>query len=264
MGALAFPAEDPEKGEQGPDAGEREGKTFRRHRVPDRGVEVEGLGSLLGLAAGNRLDRRLLRGGGRGPRGRLGRARTGDDRALYGPAGGLGIGDRAGRARGGCRLAVIGGPCGAGDLALQAGGELVEHLRRHPLGYAPAELGDAAGEQEVRLDVDPRALALLPQGGDDGGRGRPLAPGLAAGGLEDGAVGGLVGLLELHRALVAHGDRPDLDLYRPRVLAVRHLLLDGGPRQAGGYLLEVQHPAPRLIHGYADRELVVDLHRASF
>jgi len=83
-------------------------------------------------------------------------------------------------------------------------------------------------------------------------------------GPEDGAVGCLVRLLELYSALVAHGYGADLDLHGALVLAVVHLLLDGGSRQAGGDLLQVQHPAPCLIDGYANREFVVDLHRASF
>src|SRR5918993_1915237 len=73
----------------------------------------------------------------------------------------------------------------------------------------------------------------------------------------------LVGLLDLHRALVVGGDRADLDLHSAVVLAVGLLLLYGGPRQARGYFLEVQHDAPGPLDGDAHRELVVYLHRAS-
>jgi hypothetical protein len=74
----------------------------------------------------------------------------------------------------------------------------------------------------------------------------------------------LVGLLELHRALVVGGDRADLYLHRAVVLAVAFLVLYGGARQARRYLLEVEHDVPGLLDGHAHRELVVYLHKTSF
>src|ERR671920_185736 len=131
----------------------------------------------------------------------------------------------------GCCGSFFGAAC---DLLFQAGGELVEHLRRHVLGNTPSELGRASGELHVRLDAYLGAIAFFVQGRDDGRRGRALAAGVAARGLQDGAVIVLVDLLELHRALVVGGDRADLYLHRAVVFAFFFLVLDRRPRETGG------------------------------
>src|SRR5215212_5362341 len=259
------------------------------NRLLARGAEVESLGLL--ASAAWPLPCARLGPRGLGARGGLLGA-PGDDGALdrspghdgwvlaaYHPAGGAaypagggGGGLRRGRAvarvrRGlGLGRARDGGSVfgAAGDLTLQALGELVEHLGRHVLGDAAPELGGAPGQLHVGLDADLRAVLTLPlEGRDDGRRGRALASSVAAGGLQHGAVILLIGLLDLDRALVVGGDRADLDLHRAVVLAIALLLLYGGPWQARGDLLEVQHDVPGLPDGYAHRELVVYLHRVS-
>src|SRR5918997_19274 len=285
LGSGALASDQPEQYGKQPESREY-GPCPLEDRLLARSAEVERL-LLLGFVARRLLRARLLGLGGGGARGLLraigdyGSLDRGpghdagilaaDDPAGGAPDTGCGHGGRLflqGRtvARGlGRRRARRSGPFfgAAGDLLLQAVGELVEHLGRHVLGDAPPELGRAPGKLHVGLDIDPGTVALFMQGRDDGRRGRALAAGVAARGIQDGPAVLLVGLLELCRALVVGGDRADLDLHRALVLVALGPLY-GRPRQARRYPFEVQHDVPGLLNRDAHRELVVHLHGTSF
>src|SRR4028118_688713 len=88
-------------------------------------------------------------------------------------------------------------------VALWAAGEVPQDPLRDALLESPAELGRTPGDMHVGLDAHPGAAApFVVQGGGDGGRSRPLTPGILAVGLEHRPALGLVGLLDLHGAVV--------------------------------------------------------------
>ena len=130
------------------------------------------------------------------------------------------------------------------DLLGQAVGEAAHQLRAHVLHHAAPELGGRAGDPHVGLDVHARAaLDLLHRGRDRGG-GRALPAAVARLRAHHRPAGLLVGLLDLDRALVAGGDRADLDRHRARVL-VAVGALDRRARQARRDAVEVEQHRPR-------------------
>src|SRR5581483_10089799 len=160
------------------------------------------------------------------------------------------------------RVAGAGARRGAAeDVRLQAFDELVEQLGAHVGEHAAPELGHLAGDGQVGDDVDTGAVAIGRERRGDGRARVALASGVAALGLQHGAV--LVGVLLDERclALVLRGDRADLDLHDPAVL-VTFDLLKLRARHAGRDPLDVREHVPGGRRGDGHAEVVGQLHRS--
>jgi hypothetical protein len=114
----------------------------------------------------------------------------------------------------------------------------------------PTELGRRAGDVEVGVDVDHRAVTLRPEHRAYLGRSRAVAAGVAPAGVDHRAVRGLVLVDDVGLALVGEANRPELDLDLGRTGEVVTVdRLDCGPRHAGTDELDVQQDLPGLVDG---------------
>ena len=143
----------------------------------------------------------------------------------------------------------------------QAGGEVVDHRRRHVLHDPGAHLGDAAGDHQVGRDRRPRAaVAVLGDGQPQRGLRRPLAALLAGPHAHGGRPGRVVALDHVDGAAVAHPDRPHLDGDRRLEAAVLGVSADRGPGQAPGDAAHVHQGREDVVGRRRGRELVRELH----
>ena len=147
----------------------------------------------------------------------------------------------------------------AAELVGEAGRELPEDLVADVGHDAATELGRLAGHLHLGEDVDLGLAAVVGHRQRGLGRRGAVAARVAALGVDDDLVVGLVTLDERALALVGHRDRAELHLHRAgEVVAVARV--EGGTREARRDLLRVVQGVEHGVDVHRDGEFVLQLH----